>query len=145
MRRLLLLLACLFATAFFLTPIRSFGSATDLSPAVSDISQKFAEKFCKSIAKGMTSEESGASAAAQLSPQLAQGFFLTPVMNELMSSPREDLSASLSNNIFDKCGKNFTGTKEELDNYLTQLASKIPSKSKGLNLPQIRQKESLRQ
>ena len=136
-----LLLACLIATTFFLAPVTSFASAADLSPAVSDLSKRFSEKFCTSIEKGVTPEKAGQSVAAQLS----QGLFFSPVMNEIMSSPKEDLAASLSNNIFDGCGNDLGGTKEELDDYLAQLTNKIPSKSKGLNLPSVRQKEPLRQ
>ena len=64
-------------------------------------------------------------------------------MKEIMSAPKEDLAASLSNNIFDGCGNDLGGTKEELDDYLVQLANKVPSKSSGgLQLPPTRQKPS---
>lgn len=139
MRRLLL--SCLIATAFFLSPINSFVSAADLSPAVSDITMKFSEKFCKSISKGMTFEKAGESAAIQLSTTL----YFSPILNEIMSAPKEDLATSLSNNIFEECPKELEGTKEKLDNYLGQLATKVPNKSKGLNLPPVRQREPLRQ
>lgn len=139
MRRLLL--AYLLATTFFLATFAAFASAADLSPAVSEISEKFSEKFCTSIGKGMPPEKAGQTAAIQLS----QGLFFSPVMDEIMSTPKEDLAASLSNNIFDGCGNDLGGTKEELDDYLAQLANKVPRKSKGLNLPQVRQKEPLRQ
>ena len=56
-----------------------------------------------------------------------------------MSAPKEDLAASLSNNIFDGCGNDLGGTKEELDDYLVQLANKVPSRSSGgLKLPPTR-------
>ena len=139
------LIACLVATAFFLTPVVTFSSAADLSPAVSDVTKKFSEKFCMSIGKGMTPEKAGESAAAQLAPQLTKGFFFSPVMDEIMAAPKEDLAASVSNNIFEGCGNELGGTKEELDNYLALLANKIPGKSKGLNLPSVRQREPLRQ
>ncbi len=138
MRRLLL--AFLIATTFFLAPVATFASATDLSPAVSDLSKKFSEKFCTSLKKGMTPEKAGQSAAVQLS----QGLLFSPVMNEIMSAPKEDLATSLSNNIFDSCGNDLGGTKEELDDRLASLANKVPSESKGLNLPPVRQKEPLR-
>ena len=64
-------------------------------------------------------------------------------MNEIMDAPKEDLAASVSNNIFEGCGNELGGTKEELDNYLALLANKIPGKSKGLNLPSVRQREPL--
>ena len=139
MRRLLPV--CVIATTFFLAPVAIFASSEDLSPAVSDISKKFSEKFCVSIQKGMTPEKAGESAVVQLSASL----YFSPVINEIMSARKEDLAASLSNNIFDNCGNNLGGTKEELDNYLTKLANKVPRKSKGLNLPPVRQKEPLRQ
>ncbi len=116
-------------------------SAADLSPAVSDITMKFSEKFCKSISKGMTFEKAGESAAIQLSTTL----YFSPILNEIMSAPKEDLATSLSNNIFEECPKELEGTKEKLDNYLGQLATKVPNKSKGLNLPPVRQREPLRQ
>ncbi len=134
------LLACLITTTFFLTPIVTLASAADLSPAVSDLSKQFSEKFCTSIQKGGTPEKAGQSAAVQLS----QGILFSPIMNEIMSAPKEDLAASLSNNISDRCGNDLGGTKEELHDYLAQLANKVPSKSKGLNLPPVRQKEPLR-
>ena len=143
MRRLIL--ACLIAATFFLAPVTSYASAAELSPAVSDVTKKFSEKFCMSIGKGMTPEKAGESAAAQLAPQLTKGFFFSPVMDEIMAAPKEDLATSVSNNIFEGCGNELGGTREELDNYLAQLANKIPGKSKGLNLPSVRQKEPLRQ
>ena len=136
-----LLLSCLLTTIFLLSPVPIFSSPTGLSPAVSDLSKKFSEKFCKAIGKGMTPEKAGQSAAAQLS----QGLLFSPVMNEIMSAPKQDLAASLSNNISDRCGNDLGSTKEELDDYLAQLANKVPSESKGLNLPRVRQKEPLRQ
>ena len=143
MRRLLL--ANLIAVTFFLAPIATFASAADLSPAVSDVTKTFSKKFCTSIGKGMTPEKAGESAAAQLAPQLTKGFFFSPVMDEIMVARKEDLVASVSNNIFDGCGNELGGTKEELDDYLALLVNKIPGKSKGLNLPSIRQREPLRQ
>ena len=143
MRRLLL--ACLITATIFLAPLATFASVADLSPAVLDVTKKFSEKFCKSIGKGMTPEKAGESASAQLAPQLTKGFFLSPVMDEIMATPKENLAASVSNNIFEGCGNELGGTKEELDNFLAQLANKIPGKSKGLNLPSVRQREPLRQ
>ena len=140
-----LLFACFIAATFFLAPVATFALDSDLSPAVSDVTRKFSEKFCASIGKGMTPEKAGESAAAQLAPQLTKGFFFSPVMDEIMAAPKEDLAASVSNNIFEGCGNELGGTKEELDNYLALLANKIPGKSKGLNLPSVRQKEPLRQ
>ena len=140
-----LLLALLIAATFLLVPVASYVSAADLSPAVSDVTKKFSEKFCISIGKGMTPEKAGESAAAQLAPQLTKGFFFSPVMDEIMAAPKEDLAASVSNNIFEGCGTELGGTKEEIDHYLAQFANKIPSQTKGLNLPSVRQKEPLRQ
>ncbi len=140
-----LLIACLIATTFFLTPVSAIASAAELSPAVSTLSKKFSESFCTSIGKGMTLDKAGQRAVVQLSTQLSQGIFFSPVMNELMSTEKENLATSLSNNIFDECGNDLGGTKEGLESYLTQLASKVPDKSKGLNLPQVRQREPLKQ
>ena len=132
-------LACLMAIAFFLAPVAAVASSSDLSPAVSEVSKNFSEKFCTSIGNGLTPEKAGESAAAQLS----KGLLFSPVMKEIMSAPKEDLAASLSNNIFDGCGNDLGGTKEELDDYLVQLANKVPSKSSGgLQLPPTRQKPS---
>ena len=134
-----LLLACLTATTFFLVSVATFASTADLSPAVSDVSKNFSEKFCTSIGNGLTPEKAGESAAAQLS----KGLLFSPVMKEIMSAPKDDLAASLSNNIFDGCGNDLGATKEELDDYLVQLANKVPSKSSGgLQLPSTRQKPS---
>ena len=134
-----LILACLTAITFLLASVPTFASTADLSPAVSEVSKNFSEKFCTSIGNGLTPEIAGESAAAQLS----KGLLFSPVMKEIMSAPKEDLAASLSNNIFDRCGNDLGGTKEELDDYLVQLANKVPSKSSGgLQLPPTRQKPS---
>ncbi len=138
------LLACLIGATIFLAPIETFASAEDLSPAISELSKKFSEKFCTSIEQGNTPEKAGQSAAAQLSPQVSQGLFFSPVMNELMSTPKEVLASSVSKNIIDRCENDLKVTKEELDVYLTQLTNKVPSKPKGLNVPPVRQKEPLR-
>ena len=143
MRRLLL--ACLIAAILSFSPLVTLASAANFSPVVSDVTKKFSEKFCTSIGKGMTPEKAGESAAAQLVPQLTKGFFFSPAMDEIMATPKEDLAASAYNNIFDGCGNELEGNKEEIDDYLVQLANKIPGKSRGLNLPSIRQKEPLRQ
>ena len=127
------------AITFSLTPVAVFSSSADLSPAVSDLTKKFSKKFCMSVENGMTPEKAGETAAAQLS----KGLLFSPVINEIMSAPKEDLAASLSNNIFDGCGNDLGGTKEELDGYLAQLAKKIPSKSTNtFELAPIRQKPS---
>ena len=132
-----LLLACLTAITFLLASVATFASTADLSPAVSDVSKNFSEKFCTSIGNGLTPEKAGESAAAQLS----KGLLFSPVMKEIMSAPKEDLAASLSNNIFEGCGNDLGETKEELNEYLTLLANKAPSSSSsGLNLPPVRQK-----
>ncbi len=140
-----LLFACVLAATFFLVSVATFASASELSPAVSDITKKFSEKFCTSIGKGMAPEKAGESAATQLAPQLTKGFFFSPVMDEIMASSKDDLAASASNNIIDGCGNELGGTKEDLDDYLVRLTNKIPGKTKGLNLPSVRQKEPLRQ
>ncbi len=133
------LLAYLTAITFLLTSVATFASTADLSPAVSDVSKNFSEKFCTSIGNGLTPEKAGESAATQLS----KGLLFSPVMKEIMSTPKEDLAASLSNNIFDGCGNDLGGTKRELDDYLVQLANKVPNKSSsGLQLPPTRQKPS---
>ena len=134
-----LLLACLTAITFLLASVPTFASTADLSPAVSEVSKNFSEKFCTSIGNGLTPEKAGESAASQLS----KGLLFSPVMKEIMSAPKKDLAASLSNNIFDGCGNDLGGTREELDDYLVQLANKVPSKSSGgLQLPPTRQKPS---
>ena len=120
-----LLLACLMATTFCFAPAAVFASATDLSPQVSELSKNFAEKFCTSIGNGLTPEKAGESVVNQL----AKGLIFSPVMKEIMTASKEDLIASLSNNIFDGCGNDLRGTKEELDDYLAQLANKVLSKS----------------
>ncbi len=134
-----LILACLTAITFLLASVPTFASTADLSPAVSEVSQNFSEKFCTSIGNGLTPEKAGESAASQLS----KGLLFSSVMKEIMSAPKEDLAASLSNNIFEGCGNDLGGTREELDDYLVQLANKVPSKSSGgLQLPSTRQKPS---
>ncbi len=131
-----LLMACLIAITLLLAPVANLTLAEDLPTAVSDLSKKFSEKFCASIENGMTPEKAGESTAAQLS----KGILFSPVMKELTSAPKEDLAASLSNNIFDGCGKDLGGNKEELDDYLAQFANKIPNTtSRGLQLPPTRQ------
>ncbi len=131
-----LLLAFLLTTILTLTPYATFGSTADLSPAVSGLTKQFSEKFCTSIAKGLTPEKAGETSAIQISKVI----YFSPVMNEIMSASREDLAASLSNNIFDGCGNDLGGSKEELDNYIAKLVTKVPKKSQGLNLPPVRQK-----
>ncbi len=122
-----------------MSPVVTFAAVADLSPVVADLSNDFSEKFCTSIGNGMTPEKAGETAAAQLS----KGLLFSPVMKEIIAAPKKDLAASLSNNIFDECGKDLGGTKEELDEYLAQLANKVPSKStNSFQLPPTRQKSS---
>ena len=137
MKRLLLL--CFTAITFFFAPIAVFASAADLSPSVLDLNKDFSERFCRSIRNGITPERAGETAASQL----LKGVFFLPVMNEIISAAKEDLAASLSDNIFNECGNGLGGTKEELDYYLLKLAKKIPTKSsQALQFPSIRQKPS---
>ena len=132
-----LLLACILAITFCLAPVATLASASDLSPAVSDVTKKFSEKFCASIGSGVPIDKAGEIAAAQLS----KGLLFSPVMNEIMSAPKEDLAASLSNNIFGVCGNDLGGTKDELDDYLDKLAKKVPNKStNSFQMVPIRQK-----
>ncbi len=78
-----LILACLTAITFLLASVPTFASTADLSPAVSEVSKNFSEKFCTSIGNGLTPEKAGESAAAQLS----KGLLFSPVMKEIMSAP----------------------------------------------------------
>ncbi|WP_269622632.1 hypothetical protein [Prochlorococcus marinus] len=134
-----LLIACLIAITFSLAPFAAFASTTDLSPKITALSKNFSQKFCTSIGVGMTPEKAGETAATQLS----KGLLFSPLMTEIMSASKEDLAASLSQNIFEECGNELGGTKEELNTYLSQLANKVPSKSSnGLQLPPTRQKPS---
>ena len=133
------LIAYFALVTFFLNPFATGVLATDLSPAVSELSKNFSEKFCISIETGMTPEKAGENTAAQLS----KGLLFSPVMKELMSAPKDYLAESLSNNIFDGCGNELAVTKEELNDYLMQLANKVPTKSSnGLQLPMTRQTSS---
>ncbi len=134
-----LVLVCFMAITIVLAPLATFAAAADLSPAMSELTMKFSNKFCTSIGNGMTPAKAGENAAAQLS----KGLLFSPVMNEIMSAPKEDLAASLSDNIFDGCGNDLGGTKEELEDYLLALAKKIPSRSNNsFQLAPIRQKAS---
>ena len=72
------------AITFFFAPAAAVASSSDLSPAVSEVSKNFSEKFCTSIGNGLTPEKAGESAAAQLS----KGLLFSPVMKELMSAPK---------------------------------------------------------
>ena len=135
----ILLLTFLTAITFFLAPILTFASSAVLSPAVSNLSKEFSEKFCQASVNGMSPEKAGETAAAQIS----KGLLFSPIMNEIISAPKEDLAASLSNNIFSGCGNNLGGTKEELDDYLLALVKKVPSRStNSFELAPIRQKAS---
>ena len=116
----ILLLTFLTAITFFLAPILTFASSAVLSPAVSNLSKEFSEKFCQASVNGMSPEKAGATAAAQIS----KGLLFSPIMNEIISAPKENLASSLSYDIFDGCGKNLGATKEELDSYLAELANR---------------------
>ena len=109
-----LILSCLAAISLLLAQAPAI--AVDLSPALSDLSKDFSEKFCKSIANGMPPEKAGKTSAAQLS----KGLLFSPVMKEIMSASKEDLAISLSDDIFDRCGNDIGASKEELDHYLAQ-------------------------
>ncbi len=130
------LLTFLFITFSFFSLVEVLPAA-DLSPNVSALTKKFSEKFCTSIRLGMNPDKAGESSAAQIS----RGLLFSPVMNEIMSSSKEDLVSFLSNNIIDGCGNDLLVTKEELDDYLIKLAKKIPSKStNNFQIAPIRQK-----
>ncbi len=134
-----LLLASYLTLICALSPIATFASSADLSPAISDLSKNFSEIFCLSVKNGLSPEKAGETTAVQLS----KGLLFSPVINEIMSTPKKDLAESLSNNIFDGCGNNLGGTKKELDSYLIQLANKIPNKTTNRSqLPPIRQMPS---
>ncbi len=131
------ILAILITIISLLTPVIMFSSTIDLSPDLDDLSMKFSNNFCRSIENGIPPEKAGEKAAIQLT----KGLLFSPIINEIMSAPKEDLVASLSNNIYDKCGNNLGSSKEELDSYLAQYAGKIPNKStKSIRMPPIRQK-----
>ena len=133
----LCLFAFLAAITLFLVPFESLASDGDLSPAVSVLSKDFSEKFCDFISNGVTTQKAVDNSAAQLSKDL----LFSPVMNQIIATSKEELTASLSTNIFDRCGNDLGGKKEDLDNYLAQLARRIPSKSSNsIQLPLAHQK-----
>ncbi len=96
-----------------------------LNPALSNLSKDFSENFCASIRDGMTPEKAGENAVNQL----PKGLFISSVMNEIMSTPKESLTLTLSQNIEDECGENLGTSKAELNDYLAQLANKVPRRS----------------
>ena len=108
-----------------------------LTPSILDVSKSFSENFCISIRDGLTVEKAGESAVKKL----AKGLLFSPVMNEIISTPKEILTSSLSKNIFDGCANDLEVTKEGLDDYLFQLANKVSSKS-SRSFPMIRQSSS---
>ncbi len=135
MRSFSFLLSCFLAIIFCLAQVPSSAFASDLTPVVSDLTKQFSEKFCRSIANGMTFEKAGEISAAQLS----KGVVFSPVLNEIMSAPREDLVASLSENISNGCGNDLNHPNEDLDSYLAQFVNKIPtSTSKRFQMGQMR-------
>ncbi len=125
MRSFCFLLSCFLAIIFCLAQVPSSAFASDLTPAVSDLSKQFSEKFCRSIVNGMTFEKAGETSAAQLS----KGVVFSPVLNEIMSAPREDLVDSLSENINNACGNDLNHPNEDLDAYLAQFVNKVPTGS----------------
>jgi len=120
-----LLLAFFLAITFFLVPVTTFAANSDISPELLDVSKNFSEKFCTSIENGVTPEKAAESAANQL----AKGLLFSPFMDEIMSTPKDAMAASLSTNILDGCGDDIGVAKEDLDVYLARLAQKVPSRS----------------
>ena len=109
-----------------LLPSALSADVIDLSPGVADVSKDFSDKFCVEIFGGASPEIAGENAAKKM----ARGIMLSPVLKEIMSSPRDELALSLSKNIYDECGNELSFNQVELDDYLKEILSKAPGPAK---------------
>ncbi len=133
----------LIAVIFFLTsstfPIRSMAiEAEGITPQINDVIETFSDNFCSYLEDGLTPEKSGESAAGKM----ASGLMFSPVMGQIMEAPKESLASTLSENIYVRCGSALGASQEELNDYLKQLATKIPKKSKS-SFPIVKQRRAI--
>ena len=117
-----------------LLPSASIADVIDLGPEVTAVSKGFSEKFCIEVLDGESPDVAGENAAKKM----ARGLVFSPVIKEIMASPREDLALSLSQNIFDGCGNELSFNKEELDDYLMDFANKAPAQPKSMTTNRTR-------
>ena len=94
---------------------------------------------------GATSGDTGSAAIEAFKNKTNLNLFVLHPEGKISEFQRKQMTTVKSNNIFNSCGNELESTKEELNDYLFLLANKVPDKSKGLNLPSVRQKDPLRQ
>ena len=105
------------SSLLFHAPVIATGF--ELSPSASNLAKAFSDKYCQSIADGISSESSVKAAAGKM----IGGLIFSGAMQEITSIPQEDMVAYLSSIIIDKCGEKLALSKQELFEQMDQLAS----------------------
>ena len=120
-----ILLASIVLLSSTLFPSHIFAKDIDLPPSITELSKTFSDNFCVGIAEGINPENAGEIAAKEM----VQGLIFSPVLKELIATPKKDLVLSLSTNIYSTCGEQLELSEQELTDYLFKLADRDRERS----------------
>ncbi len=110
----------IFCLPLTLFPLSVSAENVHLASEVSDVVKSFSQKYCVTISNG----DEPQNAIQVVSRQMISGLIFSGVLKEVMSVPKDDMAFALTSAIFDGCGSELAISREELNDYLIQLAEK---------------------
>ena len=115
----LLLSSIIFCLLIYL-PLPTFSQDLQLPSIASELSENFSDSFCLSFSETNNPKSAGEQAAKKIS----KGLIFSHNLKEIMDLPKEDLTLSISTNIFKICGDKLEITQDELNDYLFAIAKR---------------------
>ncbi len=103
-----------------LTPFKMYAEDNNIPTSVSELSKTFSKEFCLAIDEGSEPESAGKLAAKEM----IRGLIFSPILKEIMSTPKEVLASSTAKAIYKGCGEELNISEQELNDYLIKIASR---------------------
>ena len=114
-----------------LYPLIVFAADVQFTPAVSDVVERFSVKYCSEISNGGDPEK----AAEVASRQMISSLIFSGVLKEVMAASKEDLTEFVSTEIIDTCGDGLSISRQELNDYLFELAQSGDERNQSQQKP----------
>ena len=105
---------------FISWPLPSIASELEFPSSVVELSKNFSNNFCSEISGGLSVEV----AAKVTVRKIIRSLILSDSFKEILSVSKEDLSAYLAAEIFDRCEKDIIISEKELTNYFFDLSNR---------------------
>ena len=116
---------------FALFPSAAFAKDFNFNSDITKVAETFSDKYCLSIAEGISAEKS----AEVASRSMIQGLIFSGFLKEVMSAPKEDMALFVTKKIFDRCGEELLISEKDLNIYLMKLAETGSNQAKSKPQP----------